>query len=265
MTKPTKQFFENSKKCQSKPQYFASLENFVRKYLEHQVCYKRPETLQEDQKLLQDIILPVLGHIKIQSVTQNDIEKLHKKLKKTPYQATRVLALLSKMFSLAIAWEGRDDNPTIGIEQRYPEQQDRCLDEKALKQLWGVLDSHPDHLATHALKFLTLTGARKSEVLQTTWDQLDLKKRIWAKPSLLTKQKKEELIPLSEKAIKVLQSVRKLRPQESLYVFFDRSEAKHLKEINMFWKIALGEAKLHGIRISDLRRVYASHPSMAQT
>ena len=58
MTKQTKQFIENSKKCQSKTQYFASLENFVRKYLEHQVCYKRPETLQEDQKLLQNIILP---------------------------------------------------------------------------------------------------------------------------------------------------------------------------------------------------------------
>ena len=264
MTKPTKQFFENSKRYHSKSQHFASLENFVRKYLEHQVCYKRPETLQEDQKLLQDIILPVLGHIKIQSVTQNDIEELHKKLKKTPYQANRVLTLLSKMFSLAIAWGGRGDNPTISIEQ-YSEQQDRCLDEKELKQLWGVLDSHPDHLATHALKFLTLTGARKSEVLQTTWDQLDLEKRVWTKPSHLTKQKKEELIFLSEKAIKVLQIVRKLRPPESLYVFFDRSEAKHLKEINMFWKIALGEAKLHGIRISDLRRVYASHPSMAQT
>ncbi|MDP3445222.1 MAG: hypothetical protein Q8T08_20370, partial [Ignavibacteria bacterium] len=156
MTKLTKQFLGNSKKCQNETQYYISLKNFAKKYLEHQACYKRPKTLQEDQKLLQDIILPALGHIKIQSVTQNDIEKLHKKLENTPYQSNRVLTLLSKMFSLAIACGGRDDNPTIGIE-KYSEQQDRCLDEKELKQLWDVLDSHPDHLATHALKFLTLT------------------------------------------------------------------------------------------------------------
>ncbi len=256
MPKLTKKVVENSTEYQEETEGIdlASIEDLAKNYLEYYSCHKTHKSSREDKKLLEEIILPALGHMQVASVTREDIEALHQKFETTPYQANRVLALLSKMLSLAVTWLWRGNNPTIGIE-RYPEQQERCLDEKELNQLWDALDSHPDNLAAYALKFLALTGARKSEVLQATWDQLDFKKGIWTKPSHLTKQQKQEHIPLSEKAIEVLQSVKKRIPKGTRYVFTDPSEDKPLKEINTFWKTVLEGAKLSSVRISDLRHV----------
>jgi hypothetical protein len=51
-----------------------------------------------------------------------DIERLHLKFRATPYQANRLVALLSKMFN----WSGRrgERNPCVGIE-RFAEQKRR--------------------------------------------------------------------------------------------------------------------------------------------
>lgn len=100
--------------------YLATVEKLANNYFEYYVCNKTHKNLQEDQKLLQNIILPDLGHIKVSSITQDDIKKLHKKLEKTPSQANRVLLLLFNMFSSAVSWLWRSDNPVLGVE-KYPE------------------------------------------------------------------------------------------------------------------------------------------------
>ena len=255
MTKLTQEFESSTEDLTIED--LASMEDLVQNYLEYQGRYKRPQTLQEDQKLIQDIILPTFCHTCVAEVTREDIQALHQKLEGTPYQANRVLSLLSKMFSFAVLWLWREDNPVIGIK-RYPEQRERPLDKKALDQLWDVFDSHPNNLASHALKFLMLTGARKSEALHTTWDQIDLEQGIWIKPAAITKQQKKECVPLSEKAIEILQSVKQLNPQQTLYVFANQNEDEPLKTIKTFWETALEEAKLSGIRFSDLRQAYFS-------
>ena len=78
---------------------------------------KRPKSLKEDQRFLKNIILPAFGSKLVTHVSRRDIEALHREHKKTPYQANRFLALLSTMFSLAMAWEWRADNPAKGIER----------------------------------------------------------------------------------------------------------------------------------------------------
>lgn len=176
----------------------ATMKDLACDYAERHGCRKRPRSLKEDQKLLKNIILPYFSDKKIVHVSRRDIENLHHKLAETPYQANRVLALLSKMFSLAFAWEWRSDNPVKGIERYYEEKRDRWLDKKELHQFWEVLERHPHNPSAFALKILLLTGARKGEVLQATWDHFDLEKGIWIKPSHLTKQKKREYLPLSE-------------------------------------------------------------------
>ncbi len=236
-----------------------SMEDLAKNYIERHGYKKRPKSLKDDQKLLQNIILPTLGKVKAPNVTRRDIETLHKNLQKTPYQANRTLALLSKMFSLAISWEWREGNPVIGIEKYQEEKRDRWLDEEELNRLWTVLDCYPSHLTAYVFKFLLLTGARKGEVLQATWDQFNLEKGIWTKPSHLTKQKKKEYLPLSERSLNLLQALKQLNTQNSPYLFPGRIEGEPLKEIKTFWTKVLKEAKLEKVRIHDLRHTHASH------
>lgn len=53
----------------------------------------------------------------------------------TPYRANRVLALLSKMFSLAVVWAYRADNPAKGIERYQEAPRERFLSPMELERL----------------------------------------------------------------------------------------------------------------------------------
>ena len=236
-----------------------TIKALAKDYLERHAQNKRPKSLQEDQKLLNNIIIPILGGRKVAHITRRDIESIHLQLKNTPYQANRVLALLSKMFSLAVAWGWCSDNPVRGIQKYQEEKRDRWLNEEELKRLWAVLEKYNHHLTTHIFKLLLLTGARKGELLQATWDQFDLEKGIWTKPSHLTKQKKKEHLPLSENAINVLNELKEFRKENSPYLFPSKIEGQHLQEIKTFWKKVIKEAKLENVRIHDLRHTHASH------
>jgi integrase len=241
--------------------------DLAKDYIERHAVRKRDKSLKEDQRLLKSHLLPALGAIKVAAITRRDIEDLHKHLGKKPYQANRVLALISKMFSLAISWGWCKENPVIGIQKYQEEKRDRWLTEEETQRLWTVLDKYPQHLTAYFFKFLLLTGARKGEVMQATWNQFDREKGIWTKPSHLTKQKKTEYLPLSSKALSVLEEIKKIqgemngqmKSKPSAYVFPGRVDGQPIKEVKSLWKTILKEAKLENVRIHDLRHTHASY------
>lgn len=250
---------EDPSQDKKKIQALFGMQDLAKDYIERHGQKKREKSLKEDQKLLRNIILPSLGSLKVANVSRRDIESLHLRLKSTPYQANRAVALLSKMFALAVSWGWRLDNPAQGIEKYQEEKRDRWLNDEELHRLWSVLDKHPENLTAYVFKFLLLTGARKGEALKATWDQFDLEKGIWIKPAHLTKQKKKEYLPLSDRALLLLESLRKMIPESSLYLFPGRKAGEPLKEIKKFWATILKEAKLESVRIHDLRHTHASH------
>lgn len=236
-----------------------TMEDLALNYIERHGYKKKLSSLKGDQGLLKNVILPALGPLKVASVTRRDIESIHKDFQDTPYKANHSLRLLSKMFNLAISWGWRDDNPAALIPKYQEEKRDRWLSVEELNRLWEVLDGHSDHMTAYVFKFLILTGARKGEALRATWDQFDFRAGVWTKPSHLTKQKKKQRLPLSEKAIEVLQIVKRRASKGSVYVFPGRIEGEPLKEIKTFWKTVLKESILENVRIHDLRHTHASH------
>ncbi len=51
-----------------------------------------------------------MRHMAVEAATTRaDVSKVHHALREAPYEANRVLALLSKMFNLAEAWDVRPD------------------------------------------------------------------------------------------------------------------------------------------------------------
>ncbi len=234
--------------------------DLAKKYLElHAKVNKRSKSVRDDIHMISSIILPKLGKQGIKSITSYELQKLHRDLKNKPYLANRVRSLLSKMFSLAKEWGWREDNPVQGIEKYQEEKRDRWLNDTELQRLWSILNKYNHHLTTYAFKLLLLTGARKGEVLQATWDQFDLEKGLWTKPSHITKQKKKEYLPLSEKTIDVLHDVHKFKKENSPYLFPSKIEGQPLQEIKTFWKKIIKEAELENVRIHDLRHTHASH------
>jgi len=240
-------------------QNLSTISELANDYLERHGSKKRSRSLDEDKRLIKSFVLPALADKKVAHVNRRDIESLHLRHEKTPYQANRMLALLSKMFSLATAWGWRNDNPVIGIERYQEEKRDRWLDDNELSRLWEVLDRYPKHRTSYVFKLLTLTGARKGEVIKATWNQFDFEQGVWTKPSHMTKQKRKEHLPLSKEAIEVLHVLKELNKNNSQYLFPGKVEGKPLQEVKTFWSKVIKEAKLENVRIHDLRHTHASH------
>ena len=157
-----------------------TVNDLVDRYLSEHAPRKRERSRRDDQSMIEQWIKPELGNRKVADVRYEDIEGLHRKVTAggTPTRANRVAALLSKMFSLAVRWELRADNPARGIERNGEERRNRYLACAELARLTDALAAHPNKGAANALRLLLLTGARRGEVLASRWDQFDLEEGV---------------------------------------------------------------------------------------
>lgn len=71
-----------------------------------------------------------------------------------------------------------------------------------------------------ALEFLILTAARVGEVLGATWEEIDLPNRLWVLPAARMKAGRLHRVPLSPRAIAILEDVALLREPGSPAVIF---------------------------------------------
>jgi hypothetical protein len=161
-------------------------------YLErHAVPKKRPKSVRDDRAMLENVILPAVGTKKVASIERRDIESMHLRLNDRPYQANRLLALISKMLNLAVEWGWRRDNPAKGIQRYREEKRDRWLTDEELSRLVRVLENHSNIRAANAVRLQLLTGARLGEVLKVERKDFDLDRGFGQSPRI-TRNKSDE-------------------------------------------------------------------------
>ncbi len=120
----------------------ATVSDLAGRFMAEHVRPKRKERTAEGyQDILDRLVLPKLGKLRVKDVQRSDIAKLHHGLRESPYQANRVLAVLSKMFGLAEAWGDRDEgtNPCRHIEKYREKARERFLTGKELASLGEAL------------------------------------------------------------------------------------------------------------------------------
>jgi integrase len=218
---------------------------------------KRPCSVKNDEIMLNRHIIPVIGSLRVNAVRYADIDRLHRKITQTaPIAANRCLSLLSKMFSLAIRWEMRTDNPTKGVSKNFEEGREVYFDAEALERLHAALAAFPRQPSADVVRLLLLTGARRGEVLSARWSQINFKTGTWVKPSSHTKQKRVHRLPLNRQAQELLQRLHEKRG-DSDYVFPGRAVGPQT-DLKKIWRTVSIRAGLKGTRIHDLRHTHAS-------
>ena len=234
-------------------------------YLTDHLPRKRPSSQAEDKAIIAKIIKPRIGNRKVAAVTHADINRLHREISKaTPTRANRIVALLSKMFSLAIKEGWRADNPCRGIERNPEEKRHRYLSSEELGRLTMALNECQDARAAGVVRLCLLTGCRRGEALAATWDQFDLDVGTWVKPGATTKQKTEHRAPLSDASVTLLTSILEAAPKGedgepvSRYVFPGKTPDVPLTNIRDAWQAIRVAAGIPDVRLHDLRHTYAS-------
>ena len=170
----------------------------------------RPTTQRDYKAIINNDVLPAMKHMKVADVSFSDIDDLHRKITRrgAAYRANRTVAVLAKMFALAVRWGWRLDNPARGIERNQETKRYRYLSGDELRRLTIALRDCKDQQAANIIRLLLLTGARRGEVQAARWDQFNLAGGVWTKPGATTKQKTEHRVPLSAPARQLLAELR---------------------------------------------------------
>jgi integrase len=108
-----------------------------------------------------------------------------------------------------------------------------------------------DHkaIAALALEFLVLTAARTGEVLGAEWPELDLETKIWTIAAKRMKANREHRVPLSPRAVEILEELAKVRT--GAFVFPGQRLDKPLsgKAMGMvLGRMGVHDATVHGFR-----------------
>lgn len=99
------------------------------------------------------------------------------------------------------------------------------------------------------LELLVLTAARSGEVLNATWGEFDLKAKTWTIPAKRMKAAREHRVPLSPRAISILEAMRPGLP--GAYILPGRKDGKPLSNMAfemVMRRMELGHFTVHGMR-----------------
>ena len=223
---------------------------------EHAEAKRKASTAAEYRRLLDKIILPALGKRKVADVMRADVTKLHDANRAAPYQANRVLALLSKMFNLAERWGLRPDgsNPCHYVEKFRERKRERMLSADELTRLGNALAAYDGSpYVAAAVKLLVFTGARLSEVLALRWEWIDFERGEARLPDGKSGAKTLHLPP---PALAVLAGLPRL--DGNAHVIAGANEGAALVNLEKPWRAIRAMAGLDDVRLHDLRQAFAS-------
>jgi integrase len=188
--------------------------------------------------------------MQVEAVEQDDVIRFKNQLQATPYRANRALALLSSAMNLAETWKRPNSkeslrplnsNPCTHVPRYKEKQRDRHLNDDELAALGKVL-KRSDPIVAAAIRLLSFTGCRVSEILGLTWERIDTKAGI---AKLEDAKAGARDVQLSAPALVVLSEL----PTSEGLILGDLTYTN----LDSAWRRIRDDAGLKGARLHDLR------------
>ncbi len=119
-------------------------------------------------------------------------------------------------------------------------------------------------IATRALEFTILTAARTTEALGAKWPEIDTEQKIWTVPAERMKAGKEHRVPLSPRALEIVEEMKKVRDEDG-FIFSSKRRAKPLSNMAMLQvlhRCGHDDLTVHGFRSTfrDWAEERTDHP-----
>jgi integrase len=183
-----------------------------------------------------------------------------------PIGANRVFSQLRKMCSWAVARGIIEKSPCDGVSAPSSERgraRERVLSDDELRLVWKAADSIGWPFGP-IVRLLILTGARRDEVAQMEWREVDLDRAVWTLPASRSKNRREHAIPLSDMALAVLRSLPRLDRSEFVFTTNARTPVSGFSKAKPAFDRAMAELAGEAPPIPDwvlhdLRRTVATN------
>lgn len=191
----------------------------------------------------------------VEEIRRSDVADFHRRMGEHhgPYIANRMVSLLAKMFECARDYGMLDEgaaNPARGVKRFREVKRDRWVTPQELPELAKAIDAEPDIYVRSALWLYLVTGARKSELLRTKWEDVDLQRRELRIRG--SKSGEDYLVPLSAAAVGIIEAIP--RQVGNPYLLPGHRRGGHLVNIEKPWRRVRTAAGVKDVRLHDLRR-----------
>lgn len=187
------------------------------RYLKEYATHKRSGD--QDSRLLSYDVLPRWKQLKAKDIKRRDVQEMLKAIvdRGAGVTANRTLAVVRRIFNWGIEQDLVESTPCAGVKAPAKERaRDRVLTNAEITTFWNDLDLS---LAIHtALKLELLLAQRIGEILGMRWDELNLEENIWTLTPDRTKNETVHLVPLSDKAVDLINEMQ-ISSGTSGYVF----------------------------------------------
>ena len=180
---------------------------------------------------------PIIGDLTPSDIKTHHILSILKPIWSSKHEtASRVRQRLERIFSYCIASNFMDrPNPASlkdNLEFLLPKvskslsvQHLRSLDYQDLPFLIPKL-INPHTTPSLALALLITTACRTNEVIGSTWNEINLKDKIWVIPAHRMKMRQEHTVPLNDLALRVLNLIEK--NNASPFIFLNAKKTTHI-------------------------------------
>jgi integrase len=215
-------------------------------------------TIDEVRRIMAREVLPAWGDRAIESIRKGDVIELVEEIAdRAPIQANRVLAYVRRFFNWSAGRDLIEANPAQYVAKPGRERvRDRVLADDELLAVWQACEAW-GHPFARGVQLLFTSGARRSEIFEATWDEVDLEGDHPAihLPASRSKVDQVRAIPLNAMAVSILQGLPRFGGGE----FVISMAGTHPLGSAGKLKVELDQRSgVIGWRLHDVRRVVAT-------
>lgn len=215
---------------------------------------KRLRSYKDRVEIVRNQLIPFFGGMVMTEMKPVDVESFRAQRKKRDGTVPCLQTInndhivLKHCLNLAIRRGLIVTNPASAVPLPDPHnERDRVLSQAEWERLYEVAKPHLKPILLLAYQL----GQRFSEIVNLTWDRVDLQRGFITLRAVDTKTKKPRRVPLTPAVKAMLQDLAKVRRLTTAHVFL--YEGKPVKGIKRTFKTALKDAGIQDFRFHDLR------------
>ncbi len=224
----------------------------------HRAGWKNAVHVRQWEQTLETYCDPIMGDVSVAEVNVGMILKVLEPIWTEKHEtASRLRGRIESILDWSTArgyrrgdnparWRGHLQNLLPKISRAKRIEHHASLPYAEAPAFMAALRARKD-VSSRALEFLILTAARTGEVIGARWSEVDMAAKVWTVPADRIKAGREHRVPLSDRAVEILQNV----PTEGDFVFPGRAKDAGLSNmafLAVLKRMERGDLTAHGFR-----------------